>query len=171
MSLLPEIERELLRVARRPLPHGTGVGGAAARRRGKGFNRRSLSTAALIASALLAIAVAAVFVSALHTPRHGPAGGRTSSGRSGAFQGAPHSQPNGLGVATGVCPLAAPSRYLPPRSGCITVRRADVTGGSRPDLILLFSTLSRERATGFQGGLSQDYPATAAVLRVVRAGG
>ena len=87
--------------------------------------------------------------------------------------GAPHTQPHGYGVATGVCPLAAPNRYLPPRSGCVTVRRADIAGDGRPDLILLYSRLSHERAgqLGLPASVSTMYVATTAMVRVLRARG
>ncbi len=101
--------------------------------------------------------------------RKGGPRGSTGDG----FPGAPSTQRNGYGVATGVCPLAAANRYLPPRSGCVSVARADVAGDGRPDLIVLYSRLSHERAArlGLPAGLGAMYVATATMVRVLRAGG
>jgi hypothetical protein len=172
MSLLPEVERELARVAR--LPWSEDDADAASARSGQRPSRRSLSSVVLVAaSLLLVLAIAAVFVFSLHT------GGAVRAGRQGpthpsiGFSGAPHTQPSGDGVAAGVCPLAARNRYLPPRSGCVSVRRADVAGDRRPDLILVYSRLRDKRAgqLGFPPSLSKTYVATKAMLRVIRADG
>jgi len=61
------------------------------------------------------------------------------------FPNAPHSQGPTSG---GSCPLAPPNPYLPSRAGCVTVRRADVDGDGRPDLILLYGHLSTRRFAG-----------------------
>lgn len=91
------------------------------------------------------------------------------------FPGAPVTQPNGYGVETGACPLAPPSRYLPARSGCVTVKRADVNGDGRLDLILVYSRLSGRHPSGYVGGvppsLRHDFVAEAAFLKVVFANG
>lgn len=91
------------------------------------------------------------------------------------FPGAPVTQPNGYGVETGACPLAPPNRYLPARSGCITVKRADVNGDGRPDLILVYSRLSRQHPSGYVGGpppsLRRDFVSEAAFLKVAFANG
>jgi hypothetical protein len=169
VSLLPDVELELLRVARRPLPDDTG---AAATQPHERSVRLRLSGVPLVAFALLALAIGALFLSGLHirgnvrTPVGFPA--HTSTG----FPGAPHTQRHGDGVATGVCPLATKSRYLPPRSGCVTVRRADVAGNGRQDLILLYSLLSHTPAgqLGRTGRPSRMYEATQAMLGIARPG-
>ena len=65
-----------------------------------------------------------------------------------------------------------PNSYLPPRSGCVTVRRADVVGNGRQDLILLYSLLSHRRAgqLGATTGLSRMYEATEAMLGIMTPG-
>jgi hypothetical protein len=169
MSLLPDVERELLRVARLPLPDNaadTATGGMQPDERP---SRLRLSSVLVVAGVVLAVAIGAVFVSVLHTRGTVRTGNRGSGNTGIGFPGAPHTQPNGYGVATGACPVAASNRYLPPRSGCVTVRRAEVAGDGRPDLILLYSHLSHERAG--QLGLTGVYVATSAMLRVVRARG
>jgi hypothetical protein len=185
MSVLPYVERELMRVARLPLPDKA-ADTAPARVQPDGPSRRSprsprsrrsrrlrLSGVVVVTSAVLVVVIAALFVSVLHT-RGTVHTGNQGPGNTGiGFPGAPHTQPNGNGVATGVCPLAAPNRYLPPRSGCVTVRRADIAGDGRPDLVLLYSRLSRERAgqLGLPARVSKLYVATGAALRVVRGDG
>ena len=79
----------------------------------------------------------------------------------GAFPNAPHSQRPTSG---GSCPLAPPNPYLPSRAGCVTVRRADIDGDGRPDLILLYAQLSTRR---FAGGLIP----TSYTLELLRASG
>ena len=102
----------------------------------------------------------------------GPGSGHASA--SSAFPGAPSTQPNGYGVETDACPLAPPSRYLPARSGCVTVRRADVNGDGRPDLILVYSRLSRQHPSAYPGispSLRGEFVADAAFLKIVLANG
>ena len=91
---------------------------------------------------------------------------------SGGFPGAPHTQNWDGDAAGGVCQLAARNRYLPQRSGCVTVLRADMAGEGG-DLILLYSRLSQQRAaqTELNGRVSSWYVATGAFVRVVRARG
>src|ERR1019366_2026908 len=102
----------------------------------------------------------------------GPGSGHASV--SSAFPGAPSTQANGYGVTTDDCPLAPPNRYLPARSGCVTVRRADVNGDGRPDLILVYSRLSRQHPPGYvlsTPPLRDEFVAKAAFLKVVLANG
>ena len=103
-------------------------------------------------------------------PSGSPAAPHGSASR--AFPGAPSTQPNGYGVASRVCPLAPANRYLPARSGCLTVMRADIDGGGRPDLVLVYSRLSRQHPSWYAPGtappgLRHEYVAEAAFLRVV----
>jgi hypothetical protein len=177
MSLLPEVERELLRVARLPLPHATSdtfPAGAPAQQHAGRLPRWSLSTIVPVTVALAALAIGGVFVSSLHTGRAIQSGRRAQGSTvASGFSGAPRTQANHGWVETRVCPLAARNRYLPPRVGCVTVLRADVDGDGRPDLILLYSRLSHERASqlGLPASMSSDYVATQAILKVVRASG
>lgn len=102
-------------------------------------------------------------------------GGTTGAlAAAGVFQ-APSTQRNGYGVETDTCPLAPPNRYLPARSGCVTVRRADVDGDGRRDLILVYSRLSNQRASGSAGdippSLRREFVADAAFLKIVLANG
>jgi hypothetical protein len=102
-------------------------------------------------------------------------GGTTGAlAAAGVFQ-APSTQRNGYGVATDTCPLAPPSRYLPARSGCVTVMRADVNGDGRPDLILVYSRLSRQHLSDYAGStpasLRREFVADAAFVKVVLANG
>jgi hypothetical protein len=66
----------------------------------------------------------------------------------------------------GRCPLAPPNRYLPRRAGCVTVRRADVDGDGRRDLVLLYARLD---ARGYPIFSSRD-PKSGFTLKVVRRG-
>lgn len=198
MTLLPEVERELLRVARAPLlagaepwgtepqgtelrraeppraePPGTEPRSVASRQAEHRRPRRALrvarprwSGAFAFALTLAALALGGIFAIALH---HGGAGRPTGHSPrptpAGTFPGAPRTQ--GGGWRTGaeiLCPLAAPNRYLPPRSGCVTVLRADLDGDGRPDLVLLYARLGRREG-------SDLYMPTAFVLEVVRGQG
>ena len=103
-------------------------------------------------------------------------GARPALGPGGKlFAGAPSTQRGGYGVATDACPLAPPNRYLPARSGCVTVRRADIDGDARPDLLIVYSHLSRQHPSGYVGvvppGLRRDFVAKAAFVKVVLATG
>ncbi len=106
-------------------------------------------------------------------PGSGPGANHGRASR--AFPGAPSTQRDGYGVETDACPLATPSRYLPARSGCVTVVRADVNGDGRPDLILVYSRLSRRYPSGYAGGippsLRREFVAEAAFLKIVLANG
>lgn len=104
----------------------------------------------------------------------GAGGGVARVSVGSSFPGAPATQPNGYGVESDVCPLARPNRYLPARAGCVTVKRADVDGDGKPDLILLYSRLSRRHPSSFAGmprGWRREFLAKAAFLKVVLAGG
>jgi hypothetical protein len=149
MTLLPDVERELLRVARRPMPHDQ-----------PSRRRRYYSGAVMVAFALAAVALAGIFLVALH---RGTAP-RPSVAPAGSFPGAPATQPGAWAGAVHLCPRAAPNRYLPPRSGCVTVVRADVDGDGRPDLVLLYGRLSHQR----HGNL---FVPTSFTLKVFRASG
>jgi hypothetical protein len=95
----------------------------------------------------------------------------------GSFLRAPPTQKNGYGVETGTCPVAPSDRYLlPPHSGCVTVRRADVSGDGRPDLVIVYSRLSRRHPFWYAPGteppsLKHQYEAEAAYLEVVLTNG
>jgi hypothetical protein len=104
----------------------------------------------------------------------GNGAGPAHASASTSFPGAPETQKNGYGVSSGVCPLAPPNRYLPPRSGCVTVWHADVNGDGRPDLVIAYSQLSRRKLdwpSGTPLGFRHDFSAKAAFLKVVLAGG
>jgi hypothetical protein len=103
-----------------------------------------------------------------------PGSGAAHASASNEFPGAPVSQPNADGVASGYCRVAAPSLYLPSHSGCVTVRRADVNGDGRRDLIIVYSTLDPKPPPRVpsEPAVSRGYfRATATFLRVVLAGG
>ncbi|MGD0198409.1 MAG: hypothetical protein ABSC56_10975 [Solirubrobacteraceae bacterium] len=91
----------------------------------------------------------------------------------GVFPGAPRTQPNGYGVESDACPLAAPNPYLPRWSGCVKVRTIDLTGDGTPDLLLVYSRLSRAHPSwpGAPASLRKMYEATQAELSVVAADG
>jgi hypothetical protein len=109
------------------------------------------------------------------TPSAGPTSGSPGSGAghanaNTALAGAPVTQRNS-GVYTNVCPLAAPSRYLPARAGCVTVRRLDMTGDGRRDLVILYSVLGHRHAWWYSGGppasIAKDFVPLRAYLKVV----
>jgi hypothetical protein len=110
-----------------------------------------------------------------HSPGSGPGVRPAHAAANRLFTGAPSTQANGYGVTDDACPLAAPDRYLPARSGCVTVRRADVNADGRPDLIIVYSRLSRQHPSGYVGGtppsLRHDFVAEAAFLKVVLSNG
>jgi hypothetical protein len=47
-----------------------------------------------------------------------------------------------------VCALAPANPYLPRRAGCVSVRRADVEGDRKPDLVVLYASLGKQRVDG-----------------------
>ncbi len=100
--------------------------------------------------------------------------GSAHASASTSFPGAPATQKHGYGVSSDICPLAPSNRYLPPHSGCVTVRHADVNGDGRPDLIIVYSRLSRKKLiwpSGTPPSFTHDFGAEAAFLKVVLAGG
>ncbi len=109
-------------------------------------------------------------------PPAGSGGGGAAARSAGKlFPGAPSTQANGYGVESDACPLAAANRYLPPRSGCVEVVRADLGGNDRTDLIVIYSRLSGRHPSWFAGGpppnLRHDFVPKAAFLEVVQANG
>ncbi len=106
--------------------------------------------------------------------RSGGAPGRGSGNAAhqdgNAFAGAPKSQAGAIdGPSSQRCPLAAPSRFLPPRSGCVTAMHADVMGNGRTDLVLAYSRLNHVSA-GYVGGppiWRKYFGATQAFLMIV----
>lgn len=82
MSLLPGVERELLRVARLPLPDDAADTATARVQPDERPSRSRLSNVVVVTGVLLAVAIGAVFVSVLHTRgtvRTGKRGPRTTS--------------------------------------------------------------------------------------------
>lgn len=117
-------------------------------------------------------------------PSGHPSGGGAGAGSlnsSQSFPGAPAIQNDIDGPSSGMCTRAAPNRYLPPNSGCVSVRRVDVTGDGRADLVLVYSRIAHTSvATRFPGlatprqygpEASHLYYAKQAFLRVVQPGG
>lgn len=141
MSLLPEIERELLRAAR-GLPAADQLDQPASQER-----RRSPRLVSALTVTVSAVVVAIVVVGALFALHHGAPSQQPAVPRP-SFPGAPHTQPGQWGQGGNLCPLAARSRYLPKRAGCVTVRHADVDGDGRPDLVLLYGRLGTRRYKG-----------------------
>ena len=182
MSLLPQVRRELLRVARAPLPDDARGAAPPELRSGRfgrwarGHHRPRLSGALVLAAALLAIAIGALFVSALH-----PGGSFTAAKRRalhsarGPFPGAPRSQAGSFDVSSNLCAPAPRNRYLPPHAGCVSVLRADVDGDGRPDLILVYSRVGVKPVgrsiPGLTAGWRDRHHAEQAFLKVVRRSG
>ena len=166
MSLLPEVERELLRVARRPLMEDVA---AMPQPAGRAIRTRPWSMIPAALGLLVALAIAGTFVIALHGGLSLHTAGGVAPDTGNGFPGAPRTQRNGYGVATGACPLDAANRYLPARSGCVIVRRADLAGDGQQDLVLLYSRLSRRHVswTGAPASLRRMYLAEQSFLRVV----
>jgi hypothetical protein len=151
--------------------------------------RRTRKRRARIAAVLLALSVGAAVAADIGgggsgRGAGGHAGGQSSGAGGGSaagsasrlFPGAPATQPNGYGVADHVCPLAPANRYLPARSGCVTVAHTDVNGGGRPALILVYSRLSRQHPNWFgpdtsPASLNRDFVAEASFLKIVLANG
>jgi hypothetical protein len=148
MSLMPEIERELLDAAQE---HAESESyNAAAEKR---------LTAPAKTIALLAVVGIAVGVVLLVLPSQG----RHLSARNlrAALGTPPH---NAWWLGGRGCPIAGPSRDVPRRSGCVTRIHPDVNGDGRPDRILLYAHLSTRRA-------GQGFIPTYFTLEVLLAGG
>jgi hypothetical protein len=158
MSLLPEIERELLRAARGLPAMSDRLSEPAGQ-----SQRRRLAIAGTLAASLIVVVVVAggllvmLHHSASHAPTRPPAAVRR-------FLGVPHSQPGVWRKGGTVCPLAAPNRYLPKRAGCVSVDRADIDGDGYPDLILLYGHPTTHRARG--GFVTRAY-----TLKILRSRG
>lgn len=107
------------------------------------------------------------------TSRNAPGPGGSSAHQTNArFLGAPVSQ-HVDGTQSWVCPLAPPNRYLPARSGCVTVIRADMTGAGRPDLVIIYSHLNHTSGY-YPGGPStweHYFRASDATIELVRPDG
>ena len=155
MSLLPGVERELIRAARRADKRAVSKPGV----------RRLAASGAWLALALAALIVAGAFVLVL---RHGraahPAPAVSGPPAPARFPGAPSTQPGGWEGGGNTCPLAPSNRYLPSRAGCVSVLRVDVDGDGRPDLVMLYASLTHQRF----GSL---YLPRSFTLEVVLAGG
>jgi hypothetical protein len=82
------------------------------------------------------------------------------------FPGAPH--PSAGYFTDGgmfLCHRAPRNRYLPHDAGCVTsVLRADMTGGGRPDLVVIYGNLSTHRVPG-------GFEVAGFTLEVVQPGG
>lgn len=118
-----------------------------------------------IAAVVLAVAVAAALVLVIggggggsagtgrnpHGQPSGAGGGPVPSSQGNPFPGAPTSQAHGYGVTDRACPLAAPNRYLPARSGCVEVKRADLTGDGQQELVIAYSVLDRRHPYWYNG--------------------
>lgn len=99
-----------------------------------------------------------------------PPGGAAHAGPPSVFAGAPATQHGAaLGQETQYCRPARPARYLPPSSGCVDVRYADLTGTGRKDLIVLYSRLDPRRVTF--AGMRDLHIARQAMLEVVEPNG
>jgi hypothetical protein len=154
MSLIPEIERELLRVAHSPVNE---------LEERAPWRRRWHVTSGLLAVGLgvAGVAVAGLLLVLLGHKPLAP-GHHVPTSVSGRFPGAPHTQP-GKWPEGFPCPPESPSRYLPRGAGCVSVVRADVDGDGRPDLIVLY-------ALGIHR-LGRGFVPTSFILKVVRASG
>ncbi len=99
----------------------------------------------------------------------GVPGGIAHAATNQGFRGAPVSQADQGGIASASCNLAPESRYLPARSGCVTVRRADLSGNGQTDLVLVYSLLTHTRfdVPGAPAAIRRRYIAKQAMLRVI----
>lgn len=152
MSLLPNVERELLRVAYSTADEPP----AGARVRVPRWHGRLSGGMLAVAVSVVALLIGAGFLIGLHGAG---AGGGSASVQNppaapighGAFPGAPR-RSRGHFTHRGiyVCRRVPRNRYLPRNAGCVSVLRADMTGGGKTDLVLLYADLGRHRiGTGF----------------------
>jgi len=165
MTLLPDVERELLRAARRSVPVGSEPDRAAKARTERRivWARPTVAGTVMLVCALMAVGLGGIFLVALRHGRTIQPSGQTQ-GPLGTFPGAPATQRGDWPGALHLCPLAPRNRYLPARSGCVTVVRDDVDGTGRPDLVLIYGRLSHKRIDG-------SYVPTSFVLKVIGASG
>ena len=145
MSLLPSVERELMRAARAPVARS----GAPVRTPWR--PRRSGAMLAIAVSAV-ALMIGAGFLIALRgTPRGAPAAPAPRPSR-GLFPGAPRSQRPDIGRDGYRCRPAPRNRYLPRAVGCVTVLRLPMVPGDPGDLVILYAQLGHRAAGGFPPG-------------------
>lgn len=127
-------------------------------------------------AAAAVLALGALFLVILHAP-----GGRAGTSRpvahylldtgGGRYPGAPPDQ-RYRGYVGNPCAPAPRNSYLPARIGCLTVLRADIDGGRRPDLLLLYSKLSHRLASpSAVGGAKGMYAPEQVILEIVRPDG
>lgn len=90
------------------------------------------------------VVLAALVAAGVGLTARSPATVRAARGAS-AVPGPPHTQGGPWVGGTGMCPLAAAERGLPPHSGCVSVVHADVTGDGHPDLVVLYARVHRRR--------------------------
>jgi hypothetical protein len=166
---MPHVERELMRVAYAPAdrsPAGADVGAA-----GRRWLPGRLSGAALaVAVSVVALLIGAGFLIGL---RGSGAGGRPATPTPtapsppvshGAFPGAPRPARGRFTRQGYVCRRAPRNRYLPRNAGCVSVLRADMTGGGRTDLVLLYANPEPQRVVAV-------FQPVAYTLELVRPGG
>jgi hypothetical protein len=163
MSLLPNVERELMRVARTPVD-GTSAQSA------RGAVRARMSGATLaVAVAVVALVLGAGFLVALRgsgTSGGAPTVATQPPAGHRAFPGAPRpTRGHFTHQGTYVCRRAPRNRYLPPDAGCVSVLRADMTGDGRPDLVLLYAQALGSRR------VRASFEPIAYTLELVRPGG
>lgn len=136
MTLLPEIQRELSRVARAPQP------ATAAGSRRPGLIRRGATVLVAIAVPACVVAFVLVIAGAHHHAR------RTAGIPSRPAivpMGPVRDQPGSWRGGANTCPRAPRERGLPPVVGCVSVIHADVDGDGRLDTVILYATLGHRR--------------------------
>ncbi len=177
----PPRERSDAGVERKPQTPDVLFEEARRRRRRRWMAGGALGSAAIIAGALL-LGIAGggggdrggVSAGELRGQPSGSGSGAISGEgtSSGLFPGAPSTEHYYTGPGA-VCLLAPRSRYVPPWSGCVSARVADVSGTGRPDLILSYSRLSHVSLTAVPprsrnpGRATKLYEAEQAMLRIV----
>jgi hypothetical protein len=136
MTLVPEVERELSRVAHAPQPSAT----PQARR-----PRRILGVTSLLVGVAVPIVVV-VLVLVLSGSHHPVPQGQSASPTRGAAAPVPiRNQPGTWRGGATTCPRAPRMRGLPADVGCVSVVHADVDGDGRTDTAILYATLSSHR--------------------------